>query len=191
MKCDAKVRVFIGVPIAEEVRGAVARLQGRLRETRARVSWVREENLHLTLFFLGDIAPDSMQGAVDALTAATTGLGAFRCNVRGAGFFGRPRSPRVLWVGVGEGSDSLRSLYERLAPELDSRGHRIEARPYTPHVTIGRIRSVPGASTLIDQVEAAEDRDFGEFSVQSVCLFKSILEPTGPVYSVLYEAKLG
>jgi len=190
MKCEDKVRAFIGVPIAEDVRAAVARLQGRLRETRVRVRWVREENLHVTLFFLGDIAQEGVQDAVDALTAATAGLPAFRCAVQGVGSFGKPRSPRVIWAGVEEGKETLRTLYNRLGPELERRGHRIEKRRYTPHITIGRVRSASEISSLVEQLASAKDRDFGGFRVESVCLFRSVLQSSGPVYSMLHEAAL-
>ncbi|MBM4142000.1 MAG: RNA 2',3'-cyclic phosphodiesterase [Lentisphaerae bacterium] len=191
MKCEGLIRAFVGVPLDDAVRRDVARLQERLKGAGARVGWVRGENLHVTMAFLGDVTVEQVEAAAGALAAAARASPPFRCEVKGVGVFGRPRAPRVVWAGIGAGAENLCGLQGALAAELAQRGLPVEDRPFVPHVTMGRVRSGAGAGPLLRQIEAAAEREFGFFDAGAVVLYRSRLEPAGAVYAALREVPLG
>jgi 2'-5' RNA ligase len=191
MTCDdQRLRAFIAIEVSDEVRDGLQRLQRELDAARAKVGWVRREHMHLTLAFLGDIESGAVAGVVECMAAAARGMTAFTCEAAGAGCFGGERSPRVLWAGVRD-AGPLAALQARLAAELRARGHALEERSFTPHLTIGRVRSTASASGLAPVIARARDRHFGRFEVRGMLLFRSRLGPDGPEHTVMHEALLG
>lgn len=148
------------------------------------VKWVEPRNFHLTLKFLGHVPPDLAARAEEVLSVVR-GLPAFRIHLAGLGAFPRPRGARVLWVGVQEGSEELGSLAGKVEEALVPLGFPREDRPFSAHLTIGRLR-VPAYHP---ELEAALERrsrvEIGSQDVQSVELMESTLRQEGPVYTVV------
>jgi 2'-5' RNA ligase len=189
-------RLFIAVPVADEIRDAI----GTLMETVAgapidersygQPRWVRVEGLHLTLRFLG-ATPDERQGDVAAaVAAATTGTAPFRVCLSGGGCFPNPIQPRVLWVGIVEGAESLEAIVRRLDAELAPLGWPPETRPFNPHLTLARTDGVPGADEKARRLmEAARGLELS-WQAGSVILYKSV-QGRGPSrYEALATAPL-
>jgi 2'-5' RNA ligase len=179
----------VAIETDPELRESIRRFQEKCRTAQADVKWVRPENIHLTLAFLGDIAASAVSGVEEAMRAAVQGVAPFRCPVEGAGAFGPARSPRVLWVGL-RGAEPIAAIQSGLAAGLREKGHTLEDRPFAPHLTIGRVRSALHAEALLAAVASGRDRAFGEVRVSRLVLFRSQLRPEGPEYSVLSEAPL-
>ncbi|HIE04735.1 MAG TPA: RNA 2',3'-cyclic phosphodiesterase, partial [Candidatus Latescibacteria bacterium] len=117
----AQVRTFVAVDISDGARRSVADLVRELKGYGAEVRWVAPESLHLTLKFLGEIDEARLEGVFQGVQEATEGLGPFRMVLEGLGGFPGLGRPRVLWVGVSEGADILRSLAERVEGSLERR----------------------------------------------------------------------
>ena len=181
----AQVRTFVAVDISDEARRSVANLVRELKGYGAEVRWVAPESLHLTLKFLGEIDEARLEEVFQGVQEATEGLGPFRMVLEGLGGFPGLGRPRVLWVGVSEGADILRSLAERVEGSLERRGFPREGRPFSPHLTIGRVKRQSGK--LRQLTEDMARRGFGpeEVLVEEVKVMKSDLRPSGAVYTTL------
>lgn len=190
MNCDEFVRAFIAVEITDEIRRNISSLQSDLRDIRADVRWVKPENTHLTLIFLGDISGENAAEVAGVMDKVVRGRPPFGCEVAGLGFFGRPDAPRVLWAGIDGNIPALKDMQAGLASALAELGLKMENRPYLPHLTIGRVRSKKGAGELINAWKTRKDDRLGGFEIARVLLIKSELSPQGPNYAILHESAL-
>jgi 2'-5' RNA ligase len=105
--------------------------------------------------------------------------------------FGNPRRPRTVWVGVGEGHDALIALHDALeSPLLELGCYRRENRPYTPHITLGRVQGDRTNNQLAAELAKRASWKAGETQVREVLVLSSELTPKGPIYTVLGRGKL-
>ena len=178
------IRTFIAVEISEPIREQISALVDVLRAKGSKVSWVRPENLHLTLKFLGDVEEDRIDDVVKGTQEATKGMQPFTLSFSGLGVFPGFKRPRVIWVGVNKGSDSLGRLQRKIEEELVRRGFEREKRRFSPHLTIGRVRTPQGINELMSVIRGGEFTS-EETTVERVVVMKSDLSPTGAVYSPL------
>jgi 2'-5' RNA ligase len=189
-------RLFVAVPVASEVRSAVAALMEQVAgapiDERAfgQPRWVRVEGMHVTLRFLG-ATPDEKQPAVGlALAAAAKGMAPFDIVLSGGGSFPNPLRPRVLWIGIEKGAAQLEGLVQRLNAVLAPLGWPPEGRPFAPHLTLARTDGVPGADERAARlVEVARDVRF-TWQADRIVLYKSFVGHGPARYDVLAEADL-
>jgi 2'-5' RNA ligase len=165
----------IRVAAASEAREIVRRLGG----ADDRVRWTKPENVHLTLKFLGDIREEALEQVRAALEKVCSEHAPFGVELTGLGAFPSARRARVLWMGVGAGFEELRSLASDLDAALVTLGFEPEERPYTPHLTLGRIRGRPASFDL--PPEAGGSR----VPVRRVELVESTLAPEGAAYETV------
>ncbi|MCJ7545314.1 MAG: RNA 2',3'-cyclic phosphodiesterase [Deltaproteobacteria bacterium] len=178
-------RSFIAVELSKEIAAGVRRIQGGLRERLAGVSWVRPEGIHLTLKFLGDVDPERIEGIASTSEEYVKAIAPFTIGIRGCGGFPNPRNPRVIWIGVDDPSGQLKELQAKVEQGMEEMGITREARGYTPHLTIGRLRSGKGKGDVAQAFEAMKGCDLGTMEVREICLFRSQLKPTGAEYTKL------
>ena len=178
-------RTFIAVELSSEIAEGVRSVQKGLRERLAGVSWVRPEGIHLTLRFLGDVEPGRIEGIANKAEASVRGRGPFTIGIRGCGGFPNTRNPRVIWIGVDDPSSGLKELQVRVEQGMEEMGFAEEGRGYTPHLTIGRLRSGKGKGEAAQALEAMKGCDLGSMEVREVCLFRSQLKPQGADYTKL------
>jgi len=189
-------RLFVAVPLANEVRDAV----GRLMETVAgapigerafgQPRWVRVDGLHLTLRFLG-ATPDERQPALARLLESVAAeTEPFEVSLSGGGAFPNAVRPRVLWIGIGAGEARLAALVGRLNEQLAPLGWPPEGRPFAPHLTLARTDGVPGADERARHLEeAARDLNLS-WTADRLVLYKSILGRGPTRYEAVAEAPL-
>ena len=185
------VRAFVAVNLDPELKGALARVQERLKATRADVGWVKPENLHLTLKFLGHVEESRSGLIVEAVGAATQGYGSFHLALGGLGAFPQPRAARVVWVGVSRGAEALAALQAKIEVGLEPLGFPREERPFTAHLTLGRVRGPARREQLAVALTSMAAEALGEMVVDRIELMKSDLHPAGARYSVLQSFPLG
>jgi len=183
------VRSFVAVLLPEAVRLRVDEAAAALRERARGVSWVRAENLHVTLRFLGSVDEATLGQVRDALAGAAAEVPPFRLALAGFGGFPSAQAPRVIWAGVSEGAESLVALHARLEAALGRRGLPPEGRAFHAHVTLGRAREPRGVPGIAGLLEAARE-PLGEMRVEAVHLMRSDLDPGGARYSVLAREPL-
>lgn len=182
-------RCFIAVDIDPPVRRQLANLQRRLQRAHADVKWVQPENIHLTLFFLGNMPIDNIRPLEAALDKNLQGHERFPLNIAGTGSFGKPRHPRVLWAGIDK-SPALMELQHKTLAALQEANIAFDEKPFSPHLTLGRVKSPKHAAGLIEALEQEKETVFGGLEVSEVLLFKSVLTPAGAEYSVLHRTAL-
>jgi 2'-5' RNA ligase len=157
----------------------------------AEVDWPRPPERHLTLRFLGELPPESVDRLRAAMSRAVEGMAPFPVRYRSAGLFPEVGPPRVAWVGVEEGARELTELAGRLDRALEEEGFSREPRPFRPHVTIGRIRDPRERDRFVALVRSLVDRELGRGRVEEVVLFESELRPGGAVHTPRARARLG
>jgi RNA 2',3'-cyclic 3'-phosphodiesterase len=185
------LRCFVAIELPESLREAVAAFFAREGRGIAGVRWAAAAHLHLTLKFLGEVAADLLPAVRDAIAAALGTQGPFTMALRGAGAFPSAQRPRVVWVGVGDGAAEATLLAGSLEKSLAPLGFAPEPRPFTPHLTVGRVKAPgPDRAGLPRLLAAVRDRAWGEDVVREVHLVRSELFPAGPIYSILHTTRL-
>jgi 2'-5' RNA ligase len=190
------LRTFIALELDDELMAALEELRARLaRQIAPRsVRWVRPEGIHLTLKFLGDTPVDQLEAIQAALTQAAAQAGPFVVQAEGLGCFPNLRRPRVVWVGLTEPTGALAKLRDAVEAHVAPLGYPTERRPFSPHLTLGRVHRRASRSEASDVgrvVQALPVGHVGELAVSRVHFIKSDLRPSGAVYTTLFEAPLG
>lgn len=175
------MRIFVAVELPDEIKKKIGELIDRLKEAGAAVKWVEEENLHLTLKFIGEVAERQLAELIGRVEEKIGGSGSFSIKLENLGTFPEGKHPRVVWVGVSDGSERLNDL----ARSLDE-------KEFVSHVTIGRIKENEGVDKLKEKVKelGVGSMGFGEMEVDRVLIMKSTLTLKGPVYEKIKEVKL-
>ncbi len=185
------LRCFIAIALPAALRELIAGFFAREGRRLGGVRWVGAQNLHLTLKFLGAVAPEGLPAIEAAVDAAAAARQAFTLSLRGAGAFPSVERPRVIWVGAGAGASEVAALAGSLERALEPLGFPTEARAFAPHLTVARVKAPPhDRGALPRLLAAARDREWGETLVPGVQLLRSELFPAGPIYSILHEARL-
>ena len=180
------IRSFVAVSISEGARRQIGNLLGQLqREPGDAVRWVRPELMHLTLAFLGEVSGDFLESAKARLGEVAPQHKAFTMQLKGLGAFPSPGRARVCWIGTEQGKDEVCALQADVVEALRSVGYQPERRPFSPHLTIGRLRIPDDVSKAV-----AVQFESESFVIWRVVLFRSVLGPAGPAYSVLADFPL-
>jgi 2'-5' RNA ligase len=187
------MRCFIAININETIRKALAKLQNELQGEadvkKSDVKWVNPENIHLTLKFLGEIKDEQIVDVCNITGDVAGRHKAFELDIESVGHFGG-RSARVLWVGMGQNSEKLLQLQQDLEQQLDSAGWHKEARKFSGHLTLCRIRNTKAGIILARLAQEYKDFKLGTAPVDSVSVYQSQLTPKGPIYTVLGKYEL-
>jgi len=189
------IRTFIALELDNSLRRALADVQMQLRSARAGryVEWVVTDNIHITLKFLGDVESGKLPALQSAIAVAGEGTPPFTLTLRGIGAFPNTRRPNIVWVGAEGQIEIAAKLAERIDDACAALGFARETRPFTPHLTIGRVKrdASPNDRKFIgEMITTATVGVLGELRVERVSVMKSELQPTGSVYTRLAEIKL-
>jgi len=155
-----------------------------------KISWVKPENFHLTLKFLGKTPEEKLPAIRTALQQAVAQISCFSMKMAGTGIFGSAYKPRVLWFGV-ENDTAIHQLGEMVLNSLDKAGFPRDRQNFVPHLTIGRINKIEHKK-MFQEAVAAHRHDFlQEFQVNKIILYESLLKPSGVIYRVVMDFPLG
>lgn len=182
------MRAFIAIELPSKIIDGLKDIQDELKNGNNKIAWVKPENIHLTIKFLGDIDVDKIDSIAVLLETAAAKNRSFDVSVKGAGAFPTLDNPRVVWVGV-EDDKNLSRIYEELENGLLAIGFEKENRPFKPHLTVGRVKFLKDKKGFKERIEKYKDINLGHFAANSLCLFKSNLTPNGAVYTKLKEVK--
>lgn len=176
------MRYFIAIDLNEDIKKRIGELIERLKPSPMSVKWVKQENLHITVKFLGEVNKLSQIDKVkEILRDIASRMVPFHLNLSGTGFFPDEKRPRVLWVGIKE-SDELLWLFSEVDKRLSLIGFSEEKRGFSGHVTIARFKDLHRAGELIKDISTYKDIDFGSIGVKEIILMESILRPEGAIY---------
>ena len=185
------IRTFIALELPPAVISLLHKVQQDLKRMKIRARWVRPENIHLTLKFLGDINPGDIDKIGAAMAGAAIEFPPVTLTVRGIGVFPGIKRPRVIWVGLGGAKPTLLNLQRNLEDRLATVGFPKEKRSFNAHLTLGRIRQAVNPNILGQAIQDYSDLGNLKFCADRIILFKSDLKPSGAVYSHLKQAELG
>jgi len=187
------IRSFVAIPLSPDVQRSAKRLMRDLRQEKDGIKWVPEDNLHLTLKFLGEVIDRDVPAVCQAIRNVCQQIDPFALEFAGAGGFPTSDRPRVIWAGIVDGGESLISLVAALETELAKLGFKPEPRDYRPHLTLGRVKSGSRSAgdDLVDRVQRNADRKLGAMAADQVKLIASFLDREGPTYNVMDTIWLG
>ena len=187
----ANIRTFIGVQVPARMNNNVSRVVGKLDATGAKYNWVVPENLHVTLNFAGDVLDREVHELCQKLKRTIEVHEPFELSLHGVGGFPSVEMPRVLWIGVDEGTDSLISLNRDIEGTLSDWGVNKDRNEYKPHMTLGRLKKAGRWNEkMLDLVHRHRNHDGGACTIDTVTVFSSYLDPGGPTYTPMSRIKL-
>ena len=185
LELDESLQRYLGETIrqlAQELHGPALR-------------WVDPAGIHLTLAFLGDLNDEQLAEAMRATERAARKVSPFEYCLSRPGLFGSPRQPRVIWIGVDEPSGNLQLLHRQLNLELVQHGFEVDARPFSPHLTLARIKGPlrQEEQQRLQRLLTVEDRQrlSPTIHVSQICVMKSELSQTRASYTCLQSSVLG
>jgi len=176
--------VNLGVASTRRIADAIAKMRATAERRELRVGWVPPANLHVTLKFLGWSSADVVEAVRDRVLVAIAGMKGFELQARGAGGFPSDGNARVLWVGLADPAGVLAPLAERIDGQMAELGFPREARPFQPHVTIGRVKEGQGSGEVLAPWKQA---DFGTSRIREVVLYESFTKSTGSEYMAQFR----
>lgn len=189
-----RLRTFIAVEMSPSVIGRVGDLIDKLRIAPAEVNWVRPQQMHLTLKFLGDVPDTETPDVCRVVNEVAAEFEPFEVTCRGTGAFPNLRDPRTLWIAIEDGADELKRLAALLDDRLSSElGYARESRAFHPHLTVGRVkRELPGGDgELAKLLQKHEHFDADLVVVDELVTFASFLSRQGPTHDALGRSPLG
>jgi 2'-5' RNA ligase len=187
-KENQAVRVFIAIPLPVDLKAKLVALQQEFRSVGLEAAWVREAGFHLTLKFLGEVDPTQIVSVVSCMVAIAQDCHPFSLSLAGVGVFPHGSNPRVLWVGARDVTGDLRHLQRTLDARLMQVGFPAETRPFTPHLTLARVKRVIRRGELLATLKAQHETALGQLDVDHVELIESQLNPAGARYSIVHAA---
>lgn len=186
------MRTFIAIEVSDEIKDALARLESHLKYSGADVKWVNPKIIHLTLKFLGEITDSRCEAVKAALDTIAKCVKPFEVTIKDIGTFPNNARPRVIWVGLDKGAFEAVELAKRIEEALSRIDFPAEDRPFSPHLTIGRVRSSLNLDKLKDKISSAssgvQPEKAASHKTASVILFQSTLTPQGSIYAKLHES---
>ncbi|HUZ77884.1 MAG TPA: RNA 2',3'-cyclic phosphodiesterase [Chloroflexota bacterium] len=184
----ATIRAFLAVEVTEEVRQEMRAVQDQFRQARPHVKWVEPELAHLTLKFLGLLDERQLTNVSRVCQETAARHLPFYLAFQGLGAFPNIRNVRMLWMGLGQGEGEMAALAGDVQAAVEALGFPAEDRAFQPHLTLGRLKEPLNRVQMLyfnQLVEGYAAYPFGFMPVTAFQLVKSVLEPSGPVYSVL------
>ncbi len=180
------MRAFIAIPLPQEIKQVLEKLQNHLRTSQTDVRWVDLEQSHLTLAFFEKIDPSQVPLLVDKITQIVSEISPLSLSVRGLGAFPSWTRPRVVWTGL-QGGEPLVQLNKKIVDALEGIGFPQEEHSFQPHCTLGRIRSSHNQLKLVHLARPLEREEYGSFTVNHLILYESQLRIHGPLYREIHD----
>ena len=185
------IRSFIAIDLPKTIIASIREIQEGIGAYGFNIRWVRPENIHLTLKFLGDIKEDDSEKITKAVFDSVKAYAPISLFAKGIGVFPGIKRPRVIWVGVSGDLEPLVGLQKKLEEALADLGFEQEKRPFKGHLTLGRIKGRIDPKKFGDALRAYIGFESKTFSADKIILYKSELKPTGAVYTELISAPFG
>lgn len=184
----SEIRTFLAFPIPKEIKGYFKNMLVPIINKQDKINWVKRENIHITLNYLGETESDNIEEHASHIEAVVSKFPSFRLGTTDTGIYPHANAPRVLWVGAAPFDLTLSSFKQHLDKELIHLGYRLDKRQFQPHITLARVKTISRNSSFIHKFLTAEVREF-DFEVDTVLWMKSTLTPSGAEYEELKSFK--
>jgi 2'-5' RNA ligase len=183
-------RAFIAIDLPESVQSFLSEAQEALKLYGFRVKWVRPQNIHLTLKFLGNTATADTDKIVAAMTLAAKDCPVVSLAAKGIGVFPDARRPRVIWAGLSGQLEIVANLQQTLDDHLADLGFPRETRAFKSHLTLGRVKAKIASTRMKAAIDKLKEFESEPFEINQVILFKSELRSSGAVYTKVRRVDL-
>ena len=186
-------RLFLAIPIKTTDNGFTTLLDGLKRQLshEKRINWVKPNNIHLTLKFIGDTPNDDIPKIIDGVGEMLRNHKGFTMDFNHTGIFGSRYAPRVLWLGMNNTPQELFDLEESTLSTFDKLGYLRDRQNFVPHITLGRIKELCEKQYFQKIVSGIEQKTYIKQEVNEIILFQSILRPEGAIYKELKKFIIG
>jgi RNA 2',3'-cyclic 3'-phosphodiesterase len=185
------IRSFLAFELPPEIKEQVRRVSEELKKSRLDIRWVKPENIHLTIVFLGDLQEQDISPIEREVEKVCSGAHPFDFRLKGFGVFPDRRRPRIFWVGLDGDIERVSTFKDALCERLAPFNIKEENRQFKPHLTLGRFKNPGRADAKLEEIlKGHEDFSSPAFQSKELILFKSDLKPQGPVYTKLDEWEL-
>lgn len=188
-----KIRSFLAFDITPHMREELGSIIALLSKKVDNVRWIDPKLMHCTIKFFGDVEEELLLGRVsDVVAREVLHQAPISLVGQGVGVFPNWRYPRILWAGLSGDSDAVMSLHKRLEEAFEEFGFVKDQRLFRLHLTLARTKSkFKSSEGFMTLVEKLTEKEFGRMTVSSLTLYKSVLTPSGPVYTVLKKFPFG
>lgn len=181
-----EIRSFLAFEMPEKIKEIVSRTLREMKKLPLDVRWIKADNIHITVVFIGNISEDNLMPIGEAVSKICKRYGPFNVTLTGSGIFGSLRNPRVIWIGLDGDLTRLSYFRNSLQKNLKPFGIKEEKRRYKPHLTLGRFRKGSGYRVNMDELLSEyQNITSPTCTVEELILFRSELGPGGANYSKL------
>jgi 2'-5' RNA ligase len=178
------IRSFLAFELPVEIREQIRVISKELKKTALPVRWVKVDNIHLTILFLGSVDEDTIGDIEEKVNVVVKGFSAFKTKLNAVGAFPHWKRPRVIWIGLNGDIGRLSNLRNKLQEELKVLGFMPEKRPFRPHLTLGRFKGpIDRGEDMKWILDRHRDINSDLYQLNELILYKSDLKPDGPVYT--------
>jgi RNA 2',3'-cyclic 3'-phosphodiesterase len=189
------IRCFIAIELDESTQRELGKIQSRLRDEAGlkdrSINWVRPENIHLTLKFLGEVDDADIPLVCEAASSAAGEFLPFEFEIGSVGCFPPGGSARVLWAAVTAGEEQIVPIHRKLDELLHKLGFPLEGRRFAAHLTLARIKNIRVGHEVREGLEGFTIPKVIVQSVSTLTVFQSVLSRGGPTYTAMHHAELG
>ena len=184
MRAECEKRLFLGIPAGQEIVPILTDIQSSIGYNQGKIIWILSENIHMTISFIGNILLDDIPKLTQTLKDALN-IDHFGVSIEKTGAFPSTQYPKILWLGVGTGQQTMIALHEQVEKAVVSFKTGRREKGFSPHVTIGRTARSYGKMDVLPFLKYVYSPI--ELDVNSVALYESLLLPQGAKYKVLTE----
>lgn len=184
------IRCFIAIELCEAIKNLAQNIQKDFKKLDCDIKWVEPKNIHLTLKFLGDVGISKIDSIIASIKQTLENSSAFSTETAAIGAFPKINYPKVIWLGLKDEQKFIEGIYLSLENSLHEIGFSKEERGFSPHITIGRVRSNRNINLLSQKIIGYKAPEPIIQPINNVTLFKSTLTSNGPIYEILNVIKL-
>ena len=186
-------RTFLAIPIpvGTEFPALMSRLKRNLEHERRNINWCKDNQIHLTLKFVGDTPDEDLPKIIAACQQVAKHHSPFTMDFNRTGIFGSNHSPRVLWLGMNDEPKALYDLEEDVLDAFDGLGYLRDRQNFVPHLTLCRIKQLIDKPFFQQVYQGIEQKTYLHTEVKEIVYYQSFLQPTGAVYRALKRIPLG
>ena len=179
-----KIRTFIAINLSPDIREHLAYLKDNIDITESKMKWVEKNNLHITIKFLGYISLGQIELIQSGLKEIASQYDPFLIKLSSyIGVFPTYKMPRIIWIGIKEGTNELEELYNSIEINMLKKGFPREGKLFSSHITIGRVKYIRDTTNFIRILKTIKVNNLSQ-EVCSIDLMESKLTPNGPVYNI-------
>jgi len=184
------IRVFIAVSFNQTLTKELRELQNQFKQLSLNASWVKPENIHLTLKFLGNVETNRVSKIFNPIKETALAFSSFNLRLSDLDIFPNWSQPRIFWIGLDDKEEILKKLKKRLELELSNVGFLRDMKSFSPHLTLARLRTASNKNLLKKEIEKLSVPLDYLIKVSEIKLFQSSLTPKGTEYAKLFSCSL-